>query len=191
MNHRSTLLLLAALSVPTLAASPPPDYSQGKALYEKTCATCHENPDVRAPQLSALEAMSAQQLTSSLTEGKMKDQAAGLRRLERRALVRYLTRNTDSSTAWEQDIACDSDYAAISGRSMMVRGWGYDTHNSRHQPPEYAGLAAADLPGLELAWAHGFAGTTEMRTQPVLTDTTVYVGVSGTQSVYAFDLKSG
>jgi polyvinyl alcohol dehydrogenase (cytochrome) len=191
MTNRHSLLLLAALSLPTLGAAPPPDHSQGRALYQKACASCHENPDMRTPEPSALEAMSAELLMSSLTQGKMKDQAAGLNRRERRDLVRYLTRNTDNSSAWEQDIACDSDYAAISGRSMMVRGWGYDTHNSRHQPAEFAGLEAKDLPGLELAWAHGFPGTTEMRTQPVLTDTTVYVGVSGTQSVYAFDLASG
>ena len=54
-----------------------------------------------------------------------------------------------------------------------------------------AGLGASDLANLELAWAQGFPDETEMRSQPVIVGTTLYVGVANLNSVYAFDLESG
>jgi polyvinyl alcohol dehydrogenase (cytochrome) len=52
-------------------------------------------------------------------------------------------------------------------------------------------LTADDLAGLQLAWSIGFPGVTEMRSQPVITEKMLFVGVEGTSSVYAFELATG
>jgi polyvinyl alcohol dehydrogenase (cytochrome) len=180
----------AGVAVPCLASNVPGDQT-GELVYRKNCASCHENPDVRAPELSALQAMSPQQMLFTLSRGKMSEQASALSDDERMLVVQYLTVDTGSTADWEQAMACESSSAPIDGLSMKVGGWGYTTDNRRYQPPELAGLTGADLPKLELAWAQGFPGATEMRSQPVVTADTVYVGVGSTLSVYAFDLDSG
>ena len=51
----------------------------GEAVYGTFCAACHDHPEgTRAPTKSTLQQMSLQFLNFSLTEGKMKAQAAAM-----------------------------------------------------------------------------------------------------------------
>ncbi|MEH6548636.1 MAG: alpha/beta fold hydrolase [Pseudomonadales bacterium] len=163
----------------------------GPLLYKTHCALCHSNPAVRAPTFSALKGMSQSKVLFAMTEGKMKDQASALSDEQREALARYLTAGVEDPRAWEATADCGSAYKAPQEMTALVGGWGLGNKNLRYQPAKLAGMNAEDLPNLDLAWAQGFPGTTEMRSQPVVTEDSLYIGVQDTNTVYAFDLDSG
>jgi len=77
----------AAMGVQSAPDAPHP----GKAIYEKACAACHDNPEAtRSPSLSTLQAMRYQTISYALTQGKMQTQAAALTPQERTAVVDFL-----------------------------------------------------------------------------------------------------
>ena len=164
---------------------------QGPLLYKAHCALCHSNPKVHAPAFSAIKAMSEQQVLFAMTIGKMKQQAAALSDDEREALARYLTAGVEDPRAWESTVACTENFKLNKNMTAAVSDWGLGKQNHRYQAATMAGITASDLPELELAWAQGFPGTTEMRSQPVITDEALFIGVQGSNSVYAFNLESG
>ncbi|HEX4973988.1 MAG TPA: c-type cytochrome, partial [Steroidobacteraceae bacterium] len=56
----------------------------GKAVYDRVCAACHDNPEAtRSPSLDTLKAMRYQTISYALTKGKMQAQAAALSAQER------------------------------------------------------------------------------------------------------------
>ena len=64
----------------------------GEAVYKQACATCHDNPEAtRSPSRDNLKGMSFQFVNYALTQGKMKDMAAGLTPEQRGAVVSYVT----------------------------------------------------------------------------------------------------
>ena len=51
----------------------------GKAVYERACAACHNNPEAtRSPSLDTLKGMRYQTISYALTQGKMQVQASAL-----------------------------------------------------------------------------------------------------------------
>ncbi|ARN75267.1 hypothetical protein BST96_14780 [Oceanicoccus sagamiensis] len=164
--------------------------AEGASLYKEKCALCHSNPQIRAPAFSILKSMSEEKVLLAMTEGKMKQQAASLSDKQRSQLAKYLSTGVQDPRAWETTVACDAGTASKE-INAAVTGWGYGLNNHRYQPEALAGLTANDLPELELAWAQGFPGTTEMRSQPVITEDTLYLGVQSSSAIYAFDLASG
>lgn len=168
------------------------DVPTGEILYQNNCAACHSNPQVRAPGLSALNAKSPAALLAAMNKGKMVAQAAHLTDSDRQTLAAHLSRNTNAEDPnWHLAMQCSEDRRFKSSEKVSVAGWGLDKSNSRYQPPEVAGINADDLADLELVWAQAFPSVTEMRSQPILTSDTVFVGPSSTNKIYAFDLETG
>lgn len=167
------------------------DSSEGVALYQQHCASCHSNSSVKAPALGALRILGYDRLLDEMTSGSMLLQASAMTDQQRQTLARHLSSQSKDPRSWEAGVACRATGAAHDSATPVVGDWGYGSHNRRYQPPEKAGLDAAGLPGLELAWAHGFPGATTMRSQPVIAGDTLYFGVAATSSVYAFELASG
>ncbi|MEH6582993.1 MAG: alpha/beta fold hydrolase, partial [Halioglobus sp.] len=167
------------------------DDTRSAGLYRDHCAACHSNPAAKAPALSVLKTLSYERLMDTMVKGNMQVQASGLSDQQREALATYLSKNSMDPTAWEAAMACSDDRKAIADTDPSVSGWGYGVKNRRYQPENLAGLAVQDLPGLELAWAQGFPGASNMRSQPVISSDTLYFGVEAASSVYAFDLDSG
>ena len=153
-------------------------------LYKTHCASCHSSSTVRAPALSALKTMSRDKLIFSMTDGKMAQYATELTDRERGVLADYLATPSADPRGWERAMACPSDMVATTGAEPKVTGWGLGTRNHRYQPPDRAGFGAEQLPHLELAWAQAFPGATEMRSQPVIVGTTLYVGVEERRAVF-------
>ena len=53
----------------------------GKAIYDRACAACHNNPEAtRSPSLDTLKAMRYQTISYALTQGKMQTQGCGAER---------------------------------------------------------------------------------------------------------------
>ena len=167
------------------------DSQVGLNLYKTHCAGCHSNSVTKAPGLGVLRNLGYEQLLDTMTEGNMQVQAAGMDDSQRKELAKYLSQENKNPRAWEDAMACNSNAMGGSHAAPSVANWGYGPHNKRHQSAALAGMTAQDLPGLELVWAQGFPGTNTMRSQPVITSDTLYIGVAGTSSVYAFDLLSG
>ncbi len=160
-------------------------------LYKTHCAGCHSNSATKAPGLSALRTLGYERLLDAMTQGNMQVQAAGMDDKQREELAKYLSSESKDPRAWEGAMACNANVTGDAKAAPSVANWGHGTHNRRFQSEVLAGLTSKDLPDLELAWAQGFPGTSSMRSQPVITADTLYLGVAGTSTVYAFDLASG
>src|SRR5579871_6395400 len=64
----------------------------GAALYQQHCAACHEaSSATRAPAVSALRAMSPENILQALVSGLMKDQGAALNATEKQTVAEFLT----------------------------------------------------------------------------------------------------
>ena len=101
------LLAVALLAVP-LAVQPADVVDHpGKALYEKHCAACHDKPDVsRAVPFAQLRTMRLGNLFFSMTDGKMKAQAAMLDERERGELVDYIADRRPVDESWVDAMRC-------------------------------------------------------------------------------------
>lgn len=164
----------------------------GEMLYQDNCAACHSNPDIRAPGLSALNSMSAEMISSAMSSGKMVTQASHLSAKDQELLADHLSKRGDGEKLdWHLEMMCNEDERTIDDETLFVADWGLDKSNTRYQSSEKAGLSASDLDTMELIWAQAFPGVTEMRSQPVVTSNTLYVGASHSNRVYAFELSSG
>jgi polyvinyl alcohol dehydrogenase (cytochrome) len=160
-------------------------------LYVAHCAACHSSAAGKAPGLGALRNLGYETLLDQMTNGNMQVQAAAMNDGQREELARYLSSESKDPRAWESAMACNAGLTGDADAAPSVTSWGYGPNNQRHQTQELAGLSAQDLPNLELAWAQGFPGASTMRSQPVITADSLYIGVAATSSVYAFDLASG
>ncbi len=184
----SPLLLAQADSVPT---SKTPTAHPGKAVYDRACASCHDHPGVtRAPAFAALKGMRYGTIHYALTEGKMQAQGAGLTVAERASLIDFLVGRGVTDDRWEQRMMCSADRRAVDLRaSPTVAGFGFDLQNQRRLTRRQAGLATADFPRLELAWALAFPNATTMRAQAAIVGKTVFLPVSDYGHLYAIDIS--
>ena len=163
----------------------------GKAVYEQSCASCHDHPGVtRAPSFDALRAMRYGTIHFALTEGKMQAQGAPLSATERASLIDYLVGRSVTDDSWEAKMMCSPDRHAATG-APTVTSFGFDRHNHRDLSRQQAGLGTADFRHLELAWALGFPQATTMRAQAAVVGSTVFLPVSDFGHLYAIDVSRG
>ncbi len=181
--------LLPGAALPLPSASPavtaPAD---GAALYGARCAACHEHPAERIPSRIMLSTYrTPEEIIAALTNGVMRQQAAGLSADDIRSLAVYLT--------GKQPIAVQSDpmanaclqHGPLQPAAGDWSGWGRDLANTRLQPQ--GGLAASDVPRLELKWAFAFPGRSAFG-QPVVVGDRLYAGGIGGR-VYSLDARTG
>ncbi|MEP7247442.1 MAG: PQQ-binding-like beta-propeller repeat protein [Gammaproteobacteria bacterium] len=165
----------------------------GKAVYEKTCAACHDNPEAtRAPALATLRGMRYGSIHFALTEGKMQVQGASLSNAERGSLIDYLIGRDVVSDAWIDKLMCAADHRTVDLDAVpTVAGFGFDKKNHRHLTKAQAGLATADFHNLEFAWALAFPRATTMRAQPAVVGNTLFLPVSDAGQLFAIDISGG
>lgn len=161
---------------------------EGATIYRARCSQCHDSPAPRVPSLATIRAMSAGAITRTLTTGVMKTQASGLSPGEMNALIRYIAPAGVSRPL--QTSSCASTGAFMPDASREWSGWSPAPTNSRFQDAASAGLTAADLPRLKLAWAFNLGDVTEARSQPVVAGGRVFIG-SATGAFYALDASTG
>ncbi len=161
----------------------------GEQVYADNCAACHDNgEELRAPTLQALQRMSSPQIEFALTRGKMRPQAEHLTRQEVRFLVEYLAPGGSEGYATPDAAKCDS--TSISYDGVDVPYWGVEPGNTRYYDDARSALTKANIDNLELAWVFGAPSTTEMRSQPVITDDTVFLSTTAGH-IFALDKDSG
>ncbi len=179
-------------AVAVLADAGPAGAHPGEAIYAQACASCHDQPELtRSPSKETLQAMNFQFLNFSLTEGKMKVQGAALSAEERGAVISYLTgRDTSSLDQWAEAMMCPADRREVdlSGEATVTT-FGFTRSNARELSAEQAGLTAADLADMEIAWSIAFPDATTMRSQAAIVGHNAFLPVADAGAMYAFDLS--
>jgi polyvinyl alcohol dehydrogenase (cytochrome) len=162
----------------------------GKAVYDRVCAACHNNPEAtRSPSLDTLKAMRYQTISYALTKGKMQAQAAALSANERSDVIDYLVGRQATSDEWVTKTMCPASRGKIDlSAPPTVGGFGFDKQNHRHLSATDAGLRTQDMRNLELAWAFAFPKATAMRSQPAIVGKTLFLPVPDSSRLFAIDI---
>lgn len=165
----------------------PLGYIGGK-LFDKHCASCHDNPQMHAPTREALAGFSFDSIMVALTFGKMQPMAAHLGKAERGLIAIYLSGNDTGQYAWLEENTCSAP-AAGDGQHY-VANWGLGNGNRRFADPSTSNISRDNVGTLELAWTLAFPKVTDMRSQPAIIGDTLYFG-DKTGRLYAIDRKLG
>lgn len=191
---RAALLAATLLAAATAAADE--DRAIGRNAFEQACVSCHGDPPVpRAPSREQMAKYPPERIMHAQIGGLMSLQASALSELEKRAVAIYLSEipwgSVPDEAAEETLVRCTSTAPLPADPFAAPHwvGWGLDAENTRHQSAANAGLAAADLEGLELKWAFGYPGATTVSTQPAVLGDRIYVG--SPNGVYALDRRTG
>jgi polyvinyl alcohol dehydrogenase (cytochrome) len=184
---RSLALLLVLGFACTLALA-----EDGSAVYKLRCAGCHEGGVGRAPRPEALKLMSPESVQSALTNGMMMIQGTIMTNAEIRSVAEFVTAKQFGGDAMPKQAFCKDAKSWTSNplAGPHWNGWGGDSDNHRFQPAQMAGLTAADVPKLKLAWAFGVPGTSRMYGQPTVGGGRIFIG-TGTRKVFSLDAATG
>lgn len=188
----SCFMLAIGFAAPVAAQSAQPAPSPRQA-FDRACLNCHGNPTVpRAADPAVLRRMTPERIYEALTTGVMQTQAAGLDDAARRGIAEYLgDRKLGASAIGDASLMPNRCGEAHSPTPLATwNGWSPHQANTRFQPADAAGLTAAQVPKLQLAWAFGVPGATAVYGQPTLVNGRVYVGADSGY-VYALDQSSG
>lgn len=155
-------------------------------IYAERCAGCHDKGVGGAPLRAALEDRSPDFIKAALFTGVMKSQAKGLNPYDIGILGEHLGRG--AAVAAAAGPRCEGSLRL--SRALLWNRWGNGPANARFQPTDRAGLDAASVGDLELAWAFGFPGAQRARSQPAVTPEALFVG-SQSGHVYALGPRDG
>ena len=194
--HIAMLALLVA-AIPAAAAqnsapaSPSASSSlSGADVYQKRCASCHDQEGSRAPSRDALQKLSAARILRTLDFGLMMAVAYPINRAEREAVANFLGTKLEESPL-PASAFCSANISILSGPpSNTWAGWSPSSSNSRYQTAERAGLAPGQVRRLKLKWALGFPGDVTAFAAPSVVNGTLFVG-SASGAVEAVDAKTG
>ena len=180
----------AALLLPVAAFGQP----NGEAVYKAHCAVCHDNPQTRAPDRETLKLKSRASILASMVSGSMAPHGKDLSAAEKRAVAEWLGAppGTAAATPPPETALCPEGAALPADPLAGPRwiGWGADPANTRFQPPNQAGLTAAEVPRLKLKWAFGFPEAVTAYAQPAVAGGRLFVG-SEKGAVYSLDAATG
>jgi polyvinyl alcohol dehydrogenase (cytochrome) len=204
----SLLVTLAACeeSASPLEASPPSkdevtyhtygyqrsiDEKAGEAVYEETCAGCHDGGVHRGPHKTMIQLMSAESIYKALTEGAMRMQAEGLNDDDKTRVAEYLAdKRLGSGDALPSPTMCEVDSKDLDmSQPPAWPGWGLTKGNTRYISPAHTALNRDNVGTLQLKWAFAFPEALRVRSQPAIAGGAVIAG-SHNGHVYALDQKT-
>jgi len=73
------------------------DSSDGRAIYRARCAICHDQPEGRIPPRELIASRPVQHIVDTLTNGIMREQAAGLSAVNIGAVARHLKQSASGA----------------------------------------------------------------------------------------------
>ena len=166
----------------------------GKAIYDRQCASCHDNAAGRTPTKKMLNDLSAQAIVTSLETGVMRVIGQwNMDGSQRVAVAEYLS-GEKYDAAWAADDSNSCASSALVSNDPFEKphwnGWGNGDENARFQRADMAGLTKADVANLELDWVFAFPGETNVESQPTVVDNRIYMG-SKSGLLYMLDARSG
>lgn len=169
----------------------PPERVAAQALFNKNCASCHQNAkssaeentarNRNAPSTETLAQMTPEAIYAALTGGVMAQQAQPLTDAEKRMVAEFFGGRPlgygDAGDIKNMANHCSRNAAMKdSAAGASWNGWGNGLTNSRFQSAQNAGLLAEQVPQLKLKWAFGLPGGAETSGQPSIFDGRVFFG---------------
>ena len=167
-----------------------PSSASGADVYQKRCASCHDQAGSRAPSRDALQKLSAARILRTLDFGLMMAVAYPINRAEREAVANFLGTKVEESPL-PASAFCSANISILSGPANDAwAGWSPSASNARYQTAERAGLAPGQVRRLKLKWALGFPGDVTAFAASSVVNGTLFVG-SASGAVEAVDAKTG
>ncbi|MEM9303901.1 MAG: PQQ-binding-like beta-propeller repeat protein [Pseudomonadota bacterium] len=188
MRTIGLVLALAAWGVSAQDEAP----GSGAAVYDQSCANCHEGQAAKAPHRTFLNLMAPDAIYASMTSGIMQAQSAALDDDAKRAVAEFLAgAPIGAFDPGAVAPACEGDALTFDWSDHPVEHpWGMTLDNRRYIPAERGGIPRERFEALEVDWALGFPGAVRARSQPGIAGGAVYVG-SHDGTVYALDRETG
>ena len=90
------LLTVAAFLLPRFAFASAEVPEDTAALFQTTCAICHDHPETKAPPVDSLRKMPFQRILQTLEIGIMQPMAAGLKPAQRQQIAKWLAAAEDA-----------------------------------------------------------------------------------------------
>jgi polyvinyl alcohol dehydrogenase (cytochrome) len=184
--RRALALLVIAAAAQARAAEP-----SGEAIFAARCAACHDaapSADNRAPPKAVLGQMSVARIIRTMDFGAMMSLTYMLDRPEREAVAAYLGMPGEDREPPPSAFCAQRAVTLAREETGDWNGWSPAPTNTRYQA--LPGLSAAQLGGLRLKWAFGFAGDVNAFAPPAILGRNLFVGSAG-GSIYALDARSG
>ncbi len=185
----ATTLIPASRGWSSTAQTAATQAEEGAAIYQAMCARCHnDDGSERAPSVVSLRSMTARAILASIEIGTMRIQAEGLSEEGRRTVAEFTSGKELVESCMPESAYCASGPSA--DPTVHWSGWGGNLEATGFRSSEQAGLAATDVPNLELAWAFGFPEQVQTRVAPAVVGDQVIVG-GEFGDVYSLDINSG
>ena len=182
--------ILIALVVLSAASSAYAQQTPGSAVYQKYCASCHEQVTARIPHREALQKMSSSRILRTLDFGLMMSIAYPLRRDERQAVASFLG-TADGETSPPKSAFCPASKSPVAAGAIgNWAGWSPAPDNTRFQSGAAARLTSTQVPSLKLKWAFGFPDDVTAFGAPAVVNGTLFSG-SAAGTVHALDAATG
>ncbi len=199
MKGMGTAVTLAAgvvaSLVPGLSCAQDPgerEEGEGARIFAQECASCHTSAgDERTPGTGLLNQLSPRAIVASLEDGVMRAEGAALSPEQRIRVAEYLARRTYVAESFPESAFCaDAGWFPLDVGSVAWMGFAGNLAGTGFQPPQRAGLDAADVSNLELRWAFAFPDAGQVRTSPAVAGGHVVVG-GPFGNVLALDAETG
>jgi polyvinyl alcohol dehydrogenase (cytochrome) len=178
-------LFLALSAVSALSAQ-----GTGEAVYQKRCASCHDQVSERIPTRDSLRKLSVARILRTLDFGVMMSVAYPLRRDERDAVAAYLGVPGGDSPPAAQAFCADRTVNLAGPPQPEWNGWSPARNNTRYQTAAAAKLSVDQARRLKLKWAFGFDGDVTAFAQPTVLGKYLFVGSAGGR-IYALNAATG
>jgi len=164
--------------------------ASGAEVYQKRCASCHDQGGSRGPAREVLQKMPAKRILRVLDFGVMMGVAGPMKREEREAVASFL--GTGAEEAGPPASAfCAAGSRVMSGPAKgSWNGWSPDSSNTRYQTIQQAGLTTDQVRHLKLKWAYGFSGDITSFAAPTVLEGTLFMGSAGGR-IQAVSAKTG
>jgi polyvinyl alcohol dehydrogenase (cytochrome) len=180
----------ASAQGPASAAQATTAAPDGAALYQRRCASCHDNPTERTPPRQALQAMTSARILRVMDFGAMMTVAYTLTRAEREAVAGFIGKPGAEPEPAAAAFCANRTVSLPATPKTAWNGWSPSADNARYVTAGQTTLTPATIPRLKLKWAFGFEGDISAFGQPTIIDGQVFIGSAGGM-VHALRADSG
>lgn len=165
---------------------------EGEQIFTRICATCHSSAQSgRMPSRFTLSQLTPRAIVAALESGVMRAEGASLTQEQRVTIAEHLTGVSYATELLPATAYCEGrGFTPLDASKISWMGYGGNLEGTGFQPADRAGLAADDIPELELQWAFAFPDATPARTKPTVVGDVILVG-DQFGGVYAIEAATG
>jgi polyvinyl alcohol dehydrogenase (cytochrome) len=155
-------------------------------LYIINCGICHSNPEIQAPALAALQKKSISTVAFALFNGIMRSQAQALSDQEKFEIATYIT---DGKESYQPAVEHFCQDRSIDLATVYAANRGFNPGNTAGAAEDISNINSQNVANLKLKWVFELPDSSDARSQPVITEDTLFVAAAG-GDVFALDRYS-